>query len=155
MTDWTAQTQQGVEQWIEAQQAWWRAVLGGAGAAPAQPVDAGGQDAARQAVEAWRASAYRVVDAQAELLLSTLHGQHEPEAQSLLTQWTDAQRALWQDWLAAAGGGPAATGSDEQQRAGREMVESLRAAAEHLVRSQAEWAKAWTDARTEPGDAAP
>ena len=107
MTDWTAQTQRGVEQWIEAQQAWWREVLGGKGAAFAQPADASGQDAARDAVEAWRASAYRIVDAQAELLLATLHGHHDAEAQSLLTRWTDAQRALWQDWLAAAGGGPA------------------------------------------------
>jgi uncharacterized protein YPO0396 len=154
MTDWTAQTQQGVERWIEAQQAWWREVLGGTGAASAQPVDASGRDAAREAVEAWRASAYRIVDAQAELLLATLHGHHDAEAQSLLTRWTDAQRALWQDWLAAAGGGPATAGSDEQQQAGREMVESLRAAAEHLVRSQAEWAKAWTDARADPGDSA-
>jgi hypothetical protein len=154
MTDWTAQTQQSVEQWMQAQQAWWREVLGG-GSAPAQPAGAGGADPARQAVDAWRASAYRVVDAQAELLLATLHGHREAEAESVLRRWTDAQRALWQDWLATAGGDPATAGPDGQSEAGREMVESLRAAAEHLVRSQAEWAKAWTQAQPGDRDAAP
>ena len=154
MTDWTAQTQQSVEQWMEAQQAWWRAVLG-EGSATAAPADAGGADAARQAVDAWRASAYRIVDAQAELLLATLQGHHEAEAQSVLRQWTDAQRALWQDWLATAGSDPDTAGSADQQQAGRQMVESLRAAAEHLVRSQAEWAKAWTEAQTDDRGIAP
>lgn len=145
MTDWMAQTQKSVEQWMEAQQAWWREVLGAGAAGPGNP----GADAARKAIDAWRESAYRVVDAQAEFLLSTLQGQQDAEAQALLRGWTDAQRALWQEWLAAAGGEQGAAGSAEQQRAGEQMVESLRAAAEHLVRSQAEWAKAWTEARAD------
>ena len=155
MTDWMAQTQKGVEQWMEAQQAWWREVLGAAGGASAPPGGTSGTEAARNAIDAWRKSAYSIVDAQAQFLLSTLQDQHDAEAQALLRRWTDAQRALWQDWLAAAESDPAPAGSAAQDQAGRQMVESLRAAAEHLVRSQAEWAKAWTEAtshdrRSEP-----
>ena len=144
MTDWTAQTQKGIEQWMEAQQAWWREVLAppaGSGQPPGAG-GAGGAGAASRAIDAWRESAYRVVDAQAQLLLATLHSHHDTDPQALLRRWTDAQRTLWQDWLATAGGEAAG----DQQQAGRLMVESLREAAERLVRSQAEWAKARTEA---------
>lgn len=147
MTDWMAQTQKGVEQWMEAQQAWWSAVLG--------PASAGRAEAAGRAIDAWRESAYRVVDAQAQLLLSTLQGHHAAEAQDLLRQWTDAQRTLWQDGLATAGGEAGSDAAGDQQDAGRLMVESLRAAAEHLVRSQAEWARAWTEAQADDRRAEP
>lgn len=150
MTDWTAQTQAGVERWLEAQRAWWDQVLGGGASASGQ---APGTGAAGQAVEAWRQSAYRIVDAQAHLLRVTLDAQGEADAQELVRRWTDAHRALWQDWLAAAGGEQPEGASAAQQEAGRHMVESLRAAAEHLVRSQAEWAKAWTD--SQQGDRRP
>jgi hypothetical protein len=143
MTDWTAETQKGVEKWIEAQQAWWGEVLGASG----QP-GVGGVEAAAKAIDAWREAAYRIVDAQAELLRATLENDPGSQAQDLLRKWTDAQRALWRDWLATTGGEPPSdTKGSTAEEAGVHMVESLRAAAEHLVRSQADWAKAWTDAQ--------
>jgi hypothetical protein len=155
MTDWIAQTQAGVDRWLEAERAWWAQVLGGEGAAGSPAAQAGPPaDLARKAIEAWRESSYRVIDAQALALLGALGDRTGTEAQALLRRWTDAQRKMWQDWLAVTGGAADAEGRHGAQDwpdAGREMLESLRQAAEHLVNSQAEWAKAWTDAEAESG----
>jgi hypothetical protein len=149
-TDWTAQTQAGIDRWLEAQRAWWTQVLGPGGDAPrAGTLSA---DAAREAIEMWRTSAYRVVDAQAQALLGAIGDRPETDVQGLVRRWTDAQREMWQGWLAMAEG--VAPKEQEQkaspnlEQAGRQMIESLREAAEHLVRSQAEWAKTWSEAAT-------
>jgi hypothetical protein len=150
-TDWTAQTQAGIDRWWEAQRAWWTQVLGGEAAGGALPTQA-----AREAIEVWRTSAYRVVDAQAQALLGALGERPETDVQGLIRRWTDAQREMWQGWLAMAEGVTPTEQKDSPnlEQAGRQMIESLREAAEHLVRSQAEWAKTWTEAATH-GEAPP
>ncbi len=152
-TDWTAEAQAGVDRWLETQRAWWTTILGGTGAAPG--AQGASDDARREAVEAWRKSARSLVDAQADGMLATL-GDQPRDADELLRRWTDAQRELLQGWLAVAGG--AGDPGQGMQDAGRQMVESLRQAAEQLVHSQAQWAQAWADAqagRPQPGPADP
>jgi hypothetical protein len=148
MTDWTAQMQGGVEQWLKAQREWSEAVLRGAGSG----AGGGVEDLQRRTVEAWRQAARGVVDARAEVLRAAVREQSRRDAGALLRRWTDAQREMWQGWLAVldqsggaggAGGTPGAGGISD---AGRGMVESLRHAAEQLVQSQAEWTKAWSAA---------
>jgi hypothetical protein len=141
-TDWTAQAQAEVDRWVEAQRAWWAQVSDASGSAT--PGGASGtDDAVRQAVDAWRTATHQVVDAQAQALLGALSRPAGHDAGELVRTWTDAQRKMWQDWIAAFGGTtPGATDSDP----GGRLLESLREAAEHLVRSQGEWAKAWTSA---------
>ena len=142
--DWTAKSHADVEGWLETQRSWWTTVLG---------IDAASPDAARrEAVEAWRQSTRSAVDAQAEVLLGLLTGQAD-DAEGLLRRWTDAQRELLYGSLAVAGG----SGKPGQgvQDAGREMIGSLRKAAEDLVHSQAEWAKAWTEAQEDLGSKSP
>lgn len=142
--DWTAKSHADVEGWLETQRSWWSTVLG---------IDAASPDAARrEAVEAWRRSTRSAVDAQADVLLRLLTEQSD-DAAELLRRWTDAQRELLYGSLAVAGG----SGKPGQgvQDAGREMIESLRAAAEELVHSQAEWAKAWTEAQADLGPKPP
>jgi len=59
--------------------------------------------------------------------------------------WTDAQRRAWLSWLAIAHGyEPGA------QDAGAAMAEALREAAERLVESQADWARAWNEQNPGP-----
>jgi hypothetical protein len=145
--DWTAQAQAGVGRWLEAQHTWWTQVLGGAPGAEGGP----SAEAARAAVEAWLEANYRVVDAQAKALLGALGESAGTDAETVLRQWTDAQRELWKDWLAAAGGVAGAPGSPASPEAGRALVEALREASEHLIRSQAEWAEAWTGAEADSG----
>ena len=134
MTDWISQTQAGVDQWLEAQRRWWDAVLGGGGTDAAD-------DLQRRTVDAWRQAAYKVVDAQAQMLLGTIRDRPSTDTEALVRQWTDAQREMWQGWLAVAGKGT--TPPPDLNVAGQQMVDSLREAAEKLVQSQAEWAKAW------------
>ena len=141
-TDWTAEAQAGVDRWLETQRAWWTTILGGTGAAAGAA--GASDDARRDAVEAWRKSARSLVDAQADGLLAML-GDQPKDADELLRRWTDAQRELLQGWLAVAGG--AGDPGQGMQDAGRQMVESLRQAAEQLVQSQAQWAQAWADAQ--------
>ena len=144
MTDWISQTQAGVDRWLETQREWWDTILGGGG--PAAP-----EDLQARTVEAWRQAAYKVVDAQAQMLLGTVREQKATDAEAMIRQWTDAQREMWQGWLAAASkggaGGTSASSPQDIGAAGQQMVESLRQAAEKLVESQAEWAKAWTAAQ--------
>jgi hypothetical protein len=152
MTDWTAQMQGGVEQWLKAQRDWWEAVLRGGGSGG----DGGVEDLQRRTVEAWRQAAQGVVDAQAEVLRAAVGEQSRPDAGALLRPWTDAQREMWQGWLAVldqsggTGGAPSAGGVTDAERG---MVESLRHAAEQLVQSQAEWTKAWSAAGGQDDDA--
>jgi len=107
-----------------------------------------GSDLTRKAVEAWRDAAHRLVDVQAAALLVAIDHREPADVRTLLEQWSDAQRELWRSWLAVAGGAETGRGGQE---AGGEAVDSLRRAAEHLIESQAEWAKAWTDAEADPG----
>jgi hypothetical protein len=57
---------------------------------------------------------------------------------------------MWQGWLGILDQGGAA-GAGGASDAGRQMVDSLRQAAEQLVQSQADWAKAWS-ASAQGGD---
>jgi hypothetical protein len=104
-------------------------------------------EAQRAAIEAWRDATSRLVDAQAQALLGALDGRAGTDPQALLRRWTDTQRELWQAWLAVAGGTEGETGPEAARQ---DMLEGLREAAEHLVRSQAEWARAWTAAESDP-----
>jgi hypothetical protein len=107
----------------------------------------GGSELARLALEAWRDAAHRVIDAQTAALLAVLDVR--TGGRSPVEQWTEAQRELWRSGLALVGG-------DERRGAGRpgpvgpqaagDTIDALRRAAEHLVQSQADWARAWTDA---------
>jgi hypothetical protein len=145
MTDPTAQMQGGVEQWLTAQREWSEAMLRGAGSG----AGGGTEDLQRRTIEAWRQAAQSVVDAQAEVLRAAVREQSRRDAGALLRRWTDAQREMWQGWLAVldqSGGAGGTTGAGGIPDAGRGMVESLRQAAEHLVQSQAEWTKAWSAA---------
>lgn len=159
MTDWMALTRDGVERWLEAQREWWNAMARATGDhGPEQPPERVREDLQSQAVEAWRQAAYRIVDAQAEMLLGAVRQRPQADTETLVRQWTDAQREMWQGWLAVGGRGDAAAGGSPEDiaAAGRQMVDSLRQAAERLVESQAEWAKAWTaaqdDARRRAGE---
>jgi len=95
------------------------------------------EERARAGVEAWHRSVYEIADAQAQLLLAALKEGTQTRPQAFVRQWTDAQRELLQSWLALAGG----------EQTGTQMVQALQDAAEHLVRSQADWAHAWTAAQ--------
>ncbi len=147
--DWMAQTQAEVDRWLEAQHAWLTQVMGSAAAAgpPGLQGDPAAE-AAREAVEAWLESNYRVIEAQAHALLGALGGGTGTEAETVLRRWTDAQRERWLDWLAVAGG---TAGSEEPPEAGRDLLAALRQASEHLIHSQAEWAQAWTGAEADSG----
>jgi hypothetical protein len=144
-TDWLRQMQTGVERWLDTQREWWSAVSGGVQG----PVGTAAGDLAdlqRRTVEAWRESAAKVIDAQAELMLGALRDRPRADAEALLRRWTDAQREMWQGWLGILqqqAPSPRAGGADIAA-AGTQVVDALREAAEHLVKSQADWAKAWT-----------
>jgi hypothetical protein len=164
MTDWTAQARASAEQWMAAQQGWWRTVLDAAPGAAAGAGAPGAPDLQRQAVETWRAAAHRVTDAQAEFLLKGLAPGTGSEAERLVEGWAETQRRLWEGWLAAFGGAPGGTGSPDPapaatraaeeagaatgadpsaawQEAAQRMVQALQESAEGLVRSQEEWAQ--------------
>jgi hypothetical protein len=143
MTDWISQTQAIVEQWLRAQREWWEAMTG------RPPDEPAAGDFPRLAVDAWRRSAHAIVDAQAELLLAALRTERRGDAEALVRAWTDAQREMWQGWLAVAGRGERAgeQAAGDVAEAGRHMVDAMREAAEQLVRSQAQWAQAWTRAQ--------
>lgn len=147
MTDWISQSQAGVDQWLETQRRWWSAVLGegGSGGPPPGALE----DLQKRTIEAWKQAAYKVIDGQAEMLLGALRERPKNDAEALVRQWTDAQREMWQGWLAVAGKGAPASPPDLNV-AGQQMVDSLREAAEKLVQSQAEWAKAWQ--ASQPGE---
>jgi hypothetical protein len=155
MTDWTTQMQSGVEQWLKAQREWWEALLRGAGSGSG----GGAEDLQRRTIEAWRQAAQGVVDAQADVLRAAVREQPRGDAGALLQRWTDAQREMWQGWLAVlnqsggAGGATGMTGAGGITDAGRGMVDSLRHAAEQLVQSQADWTKAWSAAGGQDDDA--
>lgn len=155
-TKWTAEMQAEIDRWLEAQRTWWEHLLDaaakpdlGAGQGQPQPSPVAG----RQAIEVWRAAACRVVDAQAQAMLGTLTEGGQSDVEALLRQWTDTQREMWQGWLAMAEGEGPKSDSETLEAAGQQLVEGLREAAEHLVHSQAEWAKAWTDATTDGREA--
>lgn len=145
MTDWAGQASAGAEQWMTAQQEWWRTVLN-AGAGQTGPVPPQWQ---REAIETWRAAAHRVADAQADVLLQGLGSAKPSQAEDLLAQWTATQRRLWEGWIAAVGGaagggGPppaAATPPPGFQEAGQRLVQALQESAEQLVKAQEEWAR--------------
>ena len=148
MTDWLSQTRAGVDQWLETQQQWWAAVLG---PAAADPKTGAMDDLRERTIEAWRQAAYKVIDAQAQMLLGAMRERPANDAEALVRQWTDAQREMWQGWLAVAGrGASGGAAPPDLAAAGQEMVASLRDAAEKLVASQAEWAKAWNAAAEPP-----
>jgi hypothetical protein len=56
---------------------------------------------------------------------------------------------MWQGWLAVAGQSRA-DDTPGLASAGEHMAASLRQGAEQLVKSQAEWAKAWTASQQAP-----
>lgn len=143
MTDWIGQTQAAMEQWLQAQREWWAAMTG------RPPAEGAAADFPRMAVDAWRRSAHALVDAQAELLLAALRTDRRGDAEALVRAWTDAQREMWQGWLSVAGRGERAgeQAAGDIADAGRHMVDAMREAAEQLVRSQAQWAQAWTQAQ--------
>jgi hypothetical protein len=126
-----------VDRWTALQVEWWRGLLLGIQGGPA-------------AADAWRDAAHRVVDAQAQLLNHWLEThvvaaspQHVAAADAFLRHWTDAQRQMWVNSLAASTGG----GSPADAQAGTRMVDELEAAAERLVTAQAEWAAAFAGRR--------
>jgi len=107
----------------------------------------GGTEFARLAVEAWRDAAHRLIDAHAAAMLAVLDVR--TGGRSPLEQWTEAQRELWQSGLALVGGDPPRPGrrtAAAAPQAAGDTIDALRRAAEHLVQSQADWARAWTDA---------
>jgi hypothetical protein len=115
---------------------------------PDRKTNRAGTDLTRAAVEAWRDAAHRFVDAHAAAILSALDARTRTDVPTPLEQWSDAQRELWRNWLDAAGGAGTGRGAPEP---GGETLAALREAAEHLIESQAEWAKAWTAAEADPG----
>jgi hypothetical protein len=119
------QAQQAVERWLEAQQEWWTLLLTG-GPSDAIPPD----EVARRATEAWRKATYSLVDAQAQVILDAVDGATARDE--------------------GPGPGADAARSGDAPAPGSELIDSLRKAAEHLIRSQAEWARSWTDAHTTP-----
>ena len=148
MTDWMTQTQAGVDRWIGAQREWWTSLLQGAsGEARAPSGDVAGLQ--KQTVEAWRRAAHGIVDAQAEMLLAAARQQSRGDTEALLRRWTDTQREMWQGWLGMAGQSGASDTGDLAS-AGQHMAASLRQGAEQLVKSQAEWARAWTSSQQAP-----
>src|SRR3954471_16515428 len=102
--------------------------------------------AAQQAAEAWSKALEAVADAQSEFLERVLSEPANAELANLVRRWTDLQREVLAGWLALAGRPDRVASLAELQAAGAEMAESLRAAAERLVASQGEWARAWADA---------
>jgi hypothetical protein len=144
MTDWMGDMQAGVDRWLSAQRDLWSSLMS-AGTGPR-----GMEDVQRRAVEMWRQATYGIVDAQAEALLGLLKHPQGTDAEALLRRSTEAQREMWDGWLGALGKSGAG-GAPDIAAAGEQLAGSLRGAAEQLIRSQAEWAKAWSKA----GDAGP
>ena len=101
---------------------------------------------AQQSVAAWAQLMEGVAEAQMRVLEETLATPGNEELEELVRRWTDAQREALVGWLALAEQAGPATNLDELRAAGTAMTDSLREAAERLVHSQGEWAKAWTDA---------
>ena len=150
MTDWMTQTQAGIDRWIGAQHEWWTSLLRGASGATQAPSANVVEGLQRQTVEAWRRAAHGIVDAQAEMLLAAARQQSRGDTEALIRRWTDAQREMWQGWLAVAGQSRA-DDTPGLASAGEHMAASLRQGAEQLVKSQAEWARAWTASQQAPG----
>jgi hypothetical protein len=68
--------------------------------------------------------------------------------QAYLDGWTRAQLELWRGWLAMLGAAGAQRWDvGDQHPFATASLESMRAAAERLVVSQAQWAAAWTAAQ--------
>jgi hypothetical protein len=74
------------------------------------------------------------------------------DAEALVRRWTDAQREMWTGWLGVLQQRAPSAGGQDLSAAGTQMVDSLRRAAEQLVASQADWAKAWTTAQQEASE---
>lgn len=106
----------------------------------------GGTEMARLAVEAWRDAAHRVIDAQAAAVLGALGGAGSP-----FEQWAEAQRELWRGSLALTGADRRPGAAPVGPEAADHTIDALRRAAEDLVQSQADWARAWTDAEGRDG----
>lgn len=104
---------------------------------------------AQQSFAAWAQLMEGVADAQMRVLERTLEQPGNEELAELVRRWTDAQREALTGWLALAEQAGPATNLDELRAAGAAMTDSLREAAERLVHSQGEWAKAWTDAQAD------
>lgn len=146
MTDWMTQTRAGFDSALEEQGRWWTEAL--AGGASGWPPPGPPAESVLRAVEAWRETTCRLIDAQAQALLGAFGDVGGAGPEALLRSWTDAQRELVQMWLAMAGGsGEAAAGPE----AGTAMRDSLRRASEHLIESQADWATAWIGAAADAG----
>ena len=142
MADWMAQAQAGVDRWLETQREFWATLVQSGMRAPSE-APGNLADLQRQAVDAWRESASRIVEAQARFLTDALGGRAGGDAEGLVRRWADAQREMWQGWLDLAGGGLAGQGSQGWQDAGRQLVEALQQGVEQLSRAQADWARAW------------
>lgn len=104
---------------------------------------------AQQSVAAWAQLMDGVADTQMKVLEHSLEQPGNEALAELVRRWTDAQREALTGWLALAEQAGPATNLDELRAAGTAMTESLREAAERLVHSQGEWAKAWTDAQAD------
>jgi hypothetical protein len=141
MTEWQTQWQAAAEWWLEAQGEWWATVM--------RAVDAGAPAGAAQDLQAtssraWLEAVRQIADAQAEVLRAALPDQPRAEVDAVVRHWTDAQRDMLLALMSPTHGeGPDPLGSSE-------MLASLTGAAERLVHSQAEWARAWTAAHEPP-----
>jgi hypothetical protein len=145
MTDWMSEVQAGVDRWISVQRDLWSNL------SQATTGTGGLEDVQRRAIEMWRQSTEKIVDAQANALLGLLRGGQQgagADPEALLRRWTDTQREQWDAWLGAFG--QAGSKGPDLGAAGEQLAGTLRSAAEQLVRSQAEWAKTWGKA-TDPG----
>lgn len=103
----------------------------------------------------WKESVDKMLDYQSESLKTWATGLEDmdtgsPETRqwveegiAMMERWIDAERQLWEQWFAMAGGTPAAASGSNPMQAG---VEQWRAFGEKMLEMQSSWADAWMQA---------
>ena len=151
MTDWVEQAQKVVDEWTTAQRSWWTSVLGAPQAATSADAP---EDARKKALDAWKESVDRALDAQSEWTRMWAEsvsasapgtGIQAQQGKEAALRWTELQKQLWDGWFAAVRAlqPTAATGAgaDAWAEAGKRMLAALQEAAERASKAQADWAR--------------
>jgi hypothetical protein len=152
-----------IKSWADVQQKMWSRWqelwlegLKGAGDAAGGESQGAPTEQARQVLEAWDQSVKRALEAQLEW--TRIWAERVAESSNVPPQlissarqmqesakaWTELQTRLWENWLGAAGGPAASSGTEMFQETARKLAEA-----------QAEWFRQWSGTAQEQASKQP
>ena len=157
MADWTQQTQQITQSWIDAQKTVWDNWLGFSKQFDTTQTT----DVWSKSISLWEEAVQKTLEAQVDWTrvwadrvkgvtgVSTEMTDLLRQYQELTTRWCEAQQQVWESWFSLLRSmKPGQTGGDLFKE-GQKVLTTWQETTQKLIDAQGEWAKRWGPARSE------